>query len=321
MVAAACTSSGLSFLGSKEESKDSNVSFVVLEKHRSGVFDYGLCVTNYEEETQRLLFEMNGESYTYALDVIQEQYYEQVKNNKVTLFRSGGNLIPVVVEKDKTFSEKHPDINEDRRVFIFKSILKYDDTQMLDFYSPFYNWMFLHGFCNAAMQIYEDGRFFFNEKDFDPEYDYSKTDKGYLSAGLALYDSPHDFHRKDNTGEYRYAIVQSYCEGDYLVLRIEDGQIYKFPLNILNIQARDEIQKGKPVSGLQLSNRRWIPVYLSQEYSQYYSIEEVLYLTRNTYNLRKFNNLLNYSDFMLEAGITTSYQPIDYFFYKASKNR
>ena len=324
MVATACTSSGSSLLEnskSKEESKESNISFVVLEKHRNGVCDYGVCVANYDEGTQKLYLCMKGETYSYCLDEIQDQYHILVKNNKVTLARVWGEFIPVVVEKDKTPCEKHPVYNDDYRSFTFKSILKDSNVTTSGFYFFVYNGMFLNGLCNAGNQVYEDGRYFFSKKDFDPEYDYSDIDKGYISAGLALFDSSSDFYRKDKAGEYRYAVVISYYEDDYLILRIEDGQIYRFPVNIMNIQAKAEVKRGKPVGALQLSNRRWIPVFLHQGYGQYYSMSELLLTTHDTYNLRGFNNLMFYSDFMLEVGITTSYQPVDYFFYKWEKTK
>lgn len=318
MVATACTSTGFSFFGSKEESKESNVSLVILKKHSNGVCDYAFCVSDYNEENQILTLEMDGKTFSYFLSDIQEKYHKQVKNNKITLVRSLGEFIPVVVEKDETPYDKPPIFTDDYRRYTFRSILKDTNTRVTGLYILTYNGMFLNGLCDMGNQTYESGRFFYNEQDIAPEYDDSKVNKGYLSAGLSLYSSPHEFYRQDKVGDYMYTVVQSYCEDDYLVLKIEDGQIYKYPLNILVPQARKSALAGEPIGALQLSNKRWIPVYLIQGYSQYYSMSEVLYFSDNTYGLRDFNNLENYSDFMLEVGITTSYQPVDYFFYKVN---
>ena len=69
MVATACTSSGSSLFedSSKEEAKESNVSFVIMEKHRNGTCDYGFCVSSYNEETRVLILDLNGEKFTYLL--------------------------------------------------------------------------------------------------------------------------------------------------------------------------------------------------------------------------------------------------------------
>lgn len=320
MVATACTSSGSSLFedSSKEEAKESNVSFVIMEKHRNGTCDYGFCVSSYNEETRVLILDLNGEKFTYLLEDIKEEYYDQVKNNKVTLVRNWGEFIPVVVEKDETPYEKLPIFTDDYRKFKFRGILKDSNALVDGLYVLIYNGMFLNGLCNMGNQTYESGRFFYNEKDIAPEYDDSKVNKGYLSAGLSLYSSPHEFYRQDKNGDYMYTVVQSYCEDDYLVLKIEDGQIYKYPLNILVPQARKSALAGEPIGALQLSNKRWIPVYLIQGYGQYYGMAEVLYFCDNMVGLRDFNILENYSDFMLEVGITTSYQPVDYFFYKVN---
>ena len=327
MVAAACTSSGSSNQNNQsqnceEESRSCNGSFVITKDHRNGACDYAVCVADYDDEAQTLHLYLGDNSYAYGLSQISEEFHKQVKNNKVTLLLGFGDPMPAVVEKDERSYKMPPPIETDYRQFTFKCILK---DKPLAFgvcqYIQIYNGMFLNGLTKIGNKTYENGQFFFGPEDLVVEIDKSKTDKGYLSAGLALYDSPHNFYRKDRAGEYKYAIVQSYCEDGMLILKIENEQIYKYPLNAIEIRLRREIANDRPVSALQLSNKKWIPVFLDEGMSGVYGMNSVLFATDKTYRLRPLNSLIHYNDFMLEVGITTSYQPIDYFFYKAKKTK
>lgn len=318
MVATACTSSGSSFGNkSKEESKESNISFLILKKHKNGVCDYGFCFSNYDASSQTLNFDLNGQQYSFELSQIKEEYYDQVKKNKVTLLIGYGEPIPAIVEKDETKFETPPVIEKDERVFVLHSILKDRDVSKKYPYTLIYNGLFLNGFCNAGIQSYENGRFFFSEIDSEPEYDDSKSDKGYISAGLALYDSPHEFCKKDKRGEYRYALVQTYCEDGYLILKIENGQIYRYPLNIFDPEQRNDLPAGKPISALQMANLRWVPIYLLLSVGELYNMGGSMFQANNSYNLRQLNNLSFYFEFMSEMGMDAKYRPLDDFYYYA----
>ncbi|WP_304303092.1 hypothetical protein [Phocaeicola plebeius] len=322
MIATACTSTGSSFLGSSEESSESNVSMVLLKKHKSGARDFGVCTTNYDAAAQTLNFDLDGKNYSFPLSKIQDQYIDRVKKNKVTLLKAMGDFFPAVVEKSDIIYEDPPILYKDDRQFKLKCILKDSNVSHEINYPVLYNSMFVYGLNKMANQIYDTGRFFFTEADFEPEYDTSKSDKGYLSAGLSLYSPPqNEFYRKDKAGEYRYAVVQSYVEDDYLIIRIDDGQIYRYPLNALRLGEKEALLTGKHASAYQISNGRWIPVELVENMDGVYGHQAMLSLAYEFHNIRSRNNLMFYQEFMMEKGFFNGYPSAGTFFFKAKKNK
>lgn len=320
MVATACTSTGSSFLGSSEESSESNVSIVLLKKYKNGSCDFGVCTTNYDAATQTLNFDLDGKNYSFPLSKIQDQYIDRVKKNKVTLLKAMGDLFPAVVEKSDMVYEDPPVVHKDGREFNLKCILKNQDISRTLNYPVLYNGMFVYGLAEMANQVYDKGRFFFTEDDFNPQYDEKPTDKGVISAGLALYESKNSFYRKDKSGEYRYAVVQSYLEGDYLIIRIEDGQIYRYPLNVLHFKAKKDILNGMNVSATQISNGRWMPVKLIEGMDGYIQ-ESILPIAYNFHKLRAGNSIMFYQEFLIEQGFFNGYPSAGAFFFKAKKNK
>lgn len=320
MIATACTSTGSSFLESSEENSESNVSMVLLKKHKDGSCDFGVCTTNYDEANELLEFELDGKKYFFLLSEIQEQYVKQVKKNKVTLFKVFGEMAPFIVEKSDIVYKDPPILYKDDRQFKLKCILKDSNVSHEINYPILYNSMFVYGLNKIANQIYDTGRFFFSKADFKPEYDYSKTDKGFISAGLALYNTENKFSREDKAGKYRYAVVQSYVEDDYLIIRIDDGQIYRYPLNALRLGEKEALLTGKHASAYQISNGRWIPVELVENMDGVYGHQAMLSLAYKFHNIRSRNNLMFYQEFLIEKGFFNGYPSAGTFFFKAKKN-
>ena len=320
MVTAACSSgtSGTN-MTYKEESKECNYSFVVVRKASNGVCDFAVCKADYDNKAQVLhLCIADGKEFSYPLSQIKDEYIEQVKNNKVTLLFGFGDPMPAVVEKD-TSTEEIPGFEKDYRQFTFNSILKDSHASGICQYLLIYNGMFMNGFCKLGDQVLKNGRFFFTESDFLPETtDKSSASKGLFSAGLALYDSANDFFKKDRYGNpYRFSVVQTFYENGYLVICVEDGKTYRYPLKALNpVQRYTLLNEKQPrISAIQLVNRRWIPIYLVQE-GEEYRYSGFLWNSSNYYNFyERINSMQIYSDFMLEAGITLNYKPLDFFFY------
>lgn len=94
---------------------------------------------------------------------------------------------------------------------------------------------------------------------------------------------------------------------------------YRYPLKALNpVQRYTLLNEKQPrISAIQLVNRRWIPIYLVQE-GEDYRYSGFLWNSSNYYNFyERINSMQIYSDFMLEAGITLNYKPLDFFFYTA----
>lgn len=321
MIATACTSTGSSFLGSSEESSESNVSMVLLKKHKSGARDFGVCTTNYDAAAQTLNFDLDGKNYSFPLSEIQAQYIDQVKKNKVTLLKAMGDFFPAVVEKSDIVYEDSPLIEKDKRDYTLRCILKNEDVSRDYPYILFYNGMYIYGVNKVANQMYEKGRFFFTEADFKPEHDNSITEKGFLSAGLSLYSPPqNEFYREDKAGEYRFAVVQSYVENNNLVIKIDDGEVYRYPLNIFFPSDREYLAAGKPVSAMQIPGGRWTPVKLVEAMDGMYSQYSILPFASDCYESRARNNLMFYQEFLIEKGFFNGYPSAGTFFFKAKKN-
>ena len=322
MVTAACSSgtSGTNMTTS-ENDKEANISFVIVKKAKNGVCDFAICKANYDSNAEILHLCIDaGAEFSYPLSQIKDEYKEQVKKNKVTLFFGFGDPLPVVVEKD-TSMEEIPGFEQDYRQFTFNSILKGSHASGIGQYILFYNGMFMNGLCKLGDQLLKNGRFFFTESDFAPEVtgdNYSK--KGLFSAGLALCGSSNNFYKKDKYGNpYRFSVVQTFCENGYLVIRIDDGTTYRYPLEVFDPVQRQMLQTEKypKVSAIRLLNWRWLPINLVQD-GEDYRYSGFLWNTSNYYNFyERINSMQIYSDFMLEAGITLNYKPIDFFFYTA----
>ena len=104
-----------------------------------------------------------------------------------------------------------------------------------------------------------------------------------------------------------------------MVIRAEDGATYRYPLEALNSLQREMLRTElhPAVSAIRLNNLHWIPIYLVQ-YGEDYRHSGFLWNSSNYYNFfDRYNSMQIYSDFMLEAGITLNYRPIDFFFYVA----
>ena len=322
MVTTACSSgSSGANMTTSENDKEANISFVITKKNRNATCEFALCQANYDSNSETLHLVLDGrKEFSYPLSQIKDEYIDLVKNNKVSLLFGFGEPLPVVVEKD-TSSDDVPNFENDFRQFTFNSILKDSHASSIGRYLLFYNGMFMNGLCKVGDALLKKGRFFFSEADFMPETtgeSYSK--KGLFSAGLDLYGSSHDFHKKDKYGnKYQYSIVQTFYEDDYLVIRAEDGATYRYPLEALNSLQREMLRTElhPAVSAIRLNNLHWIPIYLVQ-YGEDYRHSGFLWNSSNYYNFfDRYNSMQIYSDFMLEAGITLNYRPIDFFFYVA----
>lgn len=325
MVTASCSSgsSGSSSVTS-ENDKNANISFVYLgvSGKMYNALLYDLCQTEYNKENHSLCLNLEGDKpakRVYPLSVIKDEYIDEVKKNKISAVYKRGEFYPVVVEKDSNNQFQSAWDPEDMRQFSYECVLKDVELSGQIGYNFIYHGAFLLGFTKVGNQIIQDGQFFFADDDFAPE----KTPKGAFgergtfSAGLSIFSPPvsNDFFAEDRYGQYRYALVQLVCEDNNLIIRVDDGSTFRYPLSYLQPWQVSVLQNGRqPLStpanhvltAVQIPNGNWIPAGITLiPGSDKYRYVYYLWHSDQHYPIifERFYKLSTYLDFMEYYGV------------------
>lgn len=258
MVAAACssgTSSG--FMGTNDEkNSDCCYSIVFSGYDKEGRSAYDFCKAEFDETNQTLILSLiSGKTFSYPKDEIKDEYLSQVKSGKVTMLCAFGKKCPVVVEKEKTQNTKNiTSVEYDNRQFAFNSILKSDQigTGGVIPYRQLYLGLYMLGYCKPGNKMFKDNCFFFYERDFAAE----KTGDEFQAHGR---------FSAARTLDNDYTMCQARFENQELVIRVEDGSTFRYPVELFFTPHEQDVVTGKAffaVSAVQIPNRNWLPAVL-----------------------------------------------------------
>ena len=308
---------------SNEEDKESCYSFAGKDEYNNLIF----CKANYDDKEKAVFFDISDFSgdrkFSYPLTDIKEEYLDLVKRNKVAIsYYKGKCSEPFVVEKD-TSTEVISDFEQDKRRFIFKPILKSSSClNGMAQYAHIYEWLIAYGYCKAGDQTLKEGRFFFAEADFAPEKtgkDYAS--KGLFSAALTRYlpqDARGKNHLEDKFGRC-FTVVQTFCEDAYFVIRLENGDTYRYPFEALSGPDRFALllTNQPKISAVQYPNGNYGPIGIEKGYESF-KYKKSLWITPHDFIPSLYDDdIQRYNNFMINAGIAlnSKYEQLDPFFY------
>lgn len=195
-----------------------------------------------ETEAKFMVVPMNQYA-TFSLSDVEPEYLSDLKKGNVALMVVDGTVYPVVVEKSSEV--KGADPWWDKRKFIATCILKGNNAFNKKVnYSLCYISLFGYGLTEPGRKMFEKGTFFFGEKDFDIEHRDKPFSGGKYSVVKKL--------------DGKFGLCQTVFKGNELILRLDDGNTFRYPLDIFQEHQRDRV-KNEFVTAITLeeSNELW----------------------------------------------------------------
>lgn len=297
MVTAASCDSDNEVTNSKSK-RIENYSLAYVGKTGEGVAAFTVCANKVENNVLYFVT-ADGNSFSYPLSDIKDEYIKAVKKNKVSLINLYGRFEPIVFNTEgNPFNSQIKNVNADLRMFGIQGILK--DSQINDkvLYRVYYQYLFFCGFTKVANKMMKYNEMFFTQDDFyEPEFS-PPTGKGLFTA---IYLPNKEF-----------AMCQSYFENDELVIRLclfdgqatetlRDGATYRYPIQLFTgvyaTQARNNV-----ASALFTSEGNLFPAKLQYTGSWvYYS--NMIHESFHFFDYRPRYEVEEMRDFLLSKGL------------------
>lgn len=217
-----------------------------------------------ETEAKFLVLPMN-QYVTFSLADIDPKYLSDLREGNVALMIDGkavsSAVYPVVIQKSS--QSKGVDPKMDSRKFMATCIMKDENAFEKDiYYSISYMSLLGYGFTEPGRKMFENGSFFFSEKDFDIEFNEKPFPGGKYSVVKKLNG--------------QFGLCQTVFKGNELILRLDDGNTFRYPLGIFQEHMLERV-KNEIVTAITLeeSDERWglrpfaIPAFISSPSSSY----------------------------------------------------